>query len=51
MEASANEAVQLGLTGVPSFAIRGPGTKGLKLLRRVADAGDLENAIASAKTG
>jgi protein-disulfide isomerase len=42
------EAERLNLTGTPSFAVEGPGTKGLETLGTPASAGALEEAIEGA---
>jgi protein-disulfide isomerase len=42
------EAQQLNLTGTPSFAVEGPGTKGLETLGTPGSAGALEEAIEAA---
>lgn len=42
------EAKQLGFTGTPSFAIKGPGTSGLETLETNGSAGSLESAISNA---
>jgi protein-disulfide isomerase len=39
------EAVKLGFTGTPSFAIKGPSTNGMELLGTPATAGEIEEAI------
>jgi protein-disulfide isomerase len=46
--ASTAEAEQLGFTGTPSFAVRGPGTTGLETLGTPGSSGDLESAITNA---
>jgi len=43
------EAQQLGLTGTPSLAIRGPATDGLETIGTPSSAGDLEAAIEQAR--
>ena len=43
------EAEQLGFTGTPSFAVKGPGTTGTEALGTPGSAGDLESAISDAK--
>jgi protein-disulfide isomerase len=48
VEATTAEAQQLGFTGTPSFAIRGPKTKGLQPIATVGGTGDLDAAIAAA---
>jgi protein-disulfide isomerase len=47
VEATTAEAQQLGFTGTPSLAIKGPQTEGLKTIE-TPSTGDLEAAIASA---
>ncbi len=42
------EARQLGFTGTPSFAIKGPGTNGLETLGSVGSANEIESAIDAA---
>lgn len=42
------EAQRLGLTGTPSFAVEGPGTKGLETLGTPGSAGQIESSIDSA---
>ena len=42
------EAQQLGFTGTPSFAIKGPGTDGLELIGSIGSAEELESAIDAA---
>lgn len=42
------EAQRLGLTGTPSYAIKGPSTEGLEPLPETTSSGDLEAAIAAA---
>jgi protein-disulfide isomerase len=42
------EAQQLGFTGTPSFAVKGPGTSGLKTLGTPGSAGEIEAAIEAA---
>ena len=39
------EAVKLGFTGTPSFAIKGPSTNGMELLGTPSTAGEIEEAI------
>jgi protein-disulfide isomerase len=46
--ATTAEAEQLGFTGTPSFAIKGPGTTGIETLGTPGSAGDLESAIEKA---
>jgi protein-disulfide isomerase len=46
----ARQAQELGFSSTPSFAVSGPGTKGLKLLDGPASAGELEAAIRRAST-
>ena len=46
--ATTAEAEQLGFTGTPSFAIKGPGTSGIETLGTPGSAGDLESAITNA---
>jgi len=48
VEDTTKEAQQLGLGGTPSFAIEGPGAKGLEVLGTPQSTGELESAIASA---
>ncbi len=48
VEATTAEAQELGFTGTPSFAIKGPKTKGLQPIGTVGGTGDLEAAIAAA---
>jgi protein-disulfide isomerase len=45
---TAAEAENLGFTGTPSFAVQGPGTKGLETLGTPGSAGALEEAIEKA---
>lgn len=45
VEATTAEAERLGFTGTPSFAVEGPGTKGLETLGTPGEAGQLEEAI------
>jgi protein-disulfide isomerase len=47
--ATTAEAEQLGFTGTPSFAVKGPGTAGIEPLGTPGSADDLESAISSAK--
>lgn len=42
------EAKKFGFTGTPSFAIKGPGTKGIELLGTPSSAGELESSIQEA---
>ena len=42
------EAERLGFTGTPSFAIRGPNTKGMELLGTPTSLGEFESAIEAA---
>jgi len=46
--ATTEEAERLGLTGTPSFAIRGPNSNGLELLGTPGSPGEIEEAIDSA---
>jgi protein-disulfide isomerase len=46
--ATTAEAERLGLTGTPSFAIEGPGTKGMEILGIPGSAEELESAIDAA---
>jgi protein-disulfide isomerase len=46
--ATFEQAQSLGLTGTPSFAIKGPGTDGLEILGTPGTPGDLESAIEAA---
>jgi protein-disulfide isomerase len=46
--ATTAKAEQLGFTGTPSFAVRGPGTSGIETLGTPGSAGDLESALSSA---
>ena len=48
VEETTAEAQQLGYEGTPSFAIKGPGTKGLELLGTPQSTGALEEAIEEA---
>ena len=48
VEATTEEAQELGFTGTPSFAIRGPKTHGLQPLNNPGGAGDLEAEIVAA---
>lgn len=48
VEATTNEAQSLGLTGTPSFAVKGPKTKGLEVLGTPSSAGALEESIEAA---
>jgi protein-disulfide isomerase len=45
---TSEEAQDLGLTGTPSFAIKGPSTKGLELLGTPGSPGDVKEAIDNA---
>lgn len=47
--ATTARAEQLGFTGTPSFAVKGPGTAGIETLGTPGSAGDLESALSSAK--
>jgi protein-disulfide isomerase len=47
--ATTAEAEQLGFTGTPSFAVKGPGATGVESLGTPGSAGDLESAISSAR--
>jgi protein-disulfide isomerase len=47
--ATTAEAEQLGFTGTPSFAVKGPGTTGVETLGTPGSASDLESAISGAK--
>jgi protein-disulfide isomerase len=49
VEATTQEAQNLGFSGTPSFAIKGPKTDGLKLLGNPESASDLEQAIEEAR--
>ncbi len=49
VQESTAEAQQLGFTGTPSFALEGPGTKGLEALGTPESVGALESAIESAR--
>lgn len=49
VKATTAEAVRLGFTGTPSFAVRGPGTNGLEPVGNVSGAGELEEAIKAAE--
>lgn len=42
------EAQRMGLTGTPTFMIKGPSTNGLELIGNVTSAGELEDAIDAA---
>jgi protein-disulfide isomerase len=42
------EARQLGFSGTPSFAVEGPGVKGLETLDHPSSSGDLESALENA---
>jgi protein-disulfide isomerase len=46
--ASSSEAESLGFTGTPSFALEGPGTKGVEALGTPGSAGSLESAVEEA---
>jgi protein-disulfide isomerase len=48
VEKTSEEAQDLGLTGTPSFAIKGPKTEGLELLGTPTSSGELEEAIEAA---
>jgi protein-disulfide isomerase len=48
VEATTAEAQELGFTGTPSFAIKGPKTNGLQRIETVGGTGDLEAAIVAA---
>jgi protein-disulfide isomerase len=48
VEATTQEAENLGFSGTPSFAVKGPRTNGIKLLGTPQSSGDLEAAIADA---
>jgi protein-disulfide isomerase len=48
VEATSQEAANLGFDGTPSFAIKGPKTGGIKLLGFPESAAELENAIEEA---
>lgn len=48
VEATTAEAEELGFSGTPSFAIEGPGVKGLEKLGTPGSGGDLESAIDNA---
>ncbi|HEY6144826.1 MAG TPA: thioredoxin domain-containing protein [Solirubrobacterales bacterium] len=48
VEATTQEAENLGFNGTPSFAVKGPKTNGIKLLGTPPSSGDLESAIADA---
>jgi len=48
VEATTAEARELGFTGTPSFAIKGPKTNGLQPMGTVGGTGELEAAIAGA---
>lgn len=49
IEQTTSEAEDLGFTGTPSFAIRGPGTDGVETLGTPGSTEDLEEAIADAE--
>jgi protein-disulfide isomerase len=46
--ASSSEAESLGFTGTPSFALEGPGSKGVEALGTPGSAGSLESAVEEA---
>lgn len=48
VEETSQEAEQLGLSGTPSFALRGPGSKALEPIGTPSSAGSLEEAIEGA---
>jgi protein-disulfide isomerase len=48
VEGTTAEAQRLGFTGTPSFAVEGPGTKGIETLGTPGSAGALEEAIEGA---
>jgi protein-disulfide isomerase len=48
VSADMTEAERLGLGGTPSFAVEGPGTKGLEALGTLGSAGEIEAAIDAA---
>ena len=48
VEATTQEAENLGFSGTPSFAVKGPKTNGIKLLGTPQSAGELESAIEDA---
>jgi protein-disulfide isomerase len=48
VEGTTADAQRLGFTGTPSFAVEGPGTKGLESLGTPGSAGALEDAIEGA---
>jgi protein-disulfide isomerase len=48
VEATTAEAQRLGFTGTPSFAVSGPGTKGMESLGTPGSAGAIEEAIEGA---
>lgn len=48
VESTTREAEKLGFTGTPSFAVEGPGSKGLETLGTPGSAGALEEAIEAA---
>jgi protein-disulfide isomerase len=50
VEKTTAEAQELGFSGTPSFAIEGPGTKGLEPLGTPGSTGALEEAIAAASS-
>ena len=45
------EAESLGFAGTPSFAVKGPGTKGLETLGTPESAGQIEEEIEKAAEG
>jgi protein-disulfide isomerase len=49
VEATTARAEQLGFTGTPSFAVEGPGTRGLETLETPGSAEALESAISEAR--
>jgi hypothetical protein len=49
VERSTEEADGLGFDGTPSFAVEGPGTKGLEPLGFLSSTGDLEAAVDKAR--
>lgn len=48
VEATTAEAQKFGFNGTPSFAIKGPGTKGIELLGTLQSPGEFEEAIDAA---
>jgi protein-disulfide isomerase len=50
VEKTTAEAQDLGFNGTPSFAVEGPGTKGLELLGTPGSTGSLEEAIEAASS-